>query len=461
MTGRRGQGVNSVRLGVGVILLALNLRPLIVVVSPLLGIIRADTGLSAAAAGLLTTLPVLCFGALAPLAPKLGRRFGLEPTLLLTMVAIAAGAAARLLRPTAALLAGTVLIGAGVAIANVLIPAVIKRDFAARASTMTGLYTMTLSGGPALAAGVTVPIIQATGLGWRTVLASWGALAVLATVVWLPRTGRRTRLPAGQAEAVEHPVRGLWRNRVTWAVTGYMGLQSLSFYTASSWLPTLLADAGMSRAGAGLMLSLSSLISIAGALLGPTLAGRGVSARALVAVATGCAASALVGLLVAPVGLVYLWMALLGTGFGMALSLAMLFIVQRAPDPRHAAQLSSMAQCLGYLLAATGPFVLGAVHDASGGWVVPLVVLLAILVPQLLCGLAAARNRLVSGPGPTAPSAGSPPAAAAGSPPPPPAASCASPRTAAARCAGAPPPAARPTVAGCARPPRCRRPGRG
>jgi len=150
-------------LALGVILLALNLRPLVVAVSPLVGVIRADTGMSAATAGLLTTLPVLCFGALAPLAPRVGRRLGVELTLLLTMVVITAGAAVRLLPPVATLMAGTVLIGAGIALANVLLPSVIKRDFPTRTGTMTGLYTMTLSGGPAIAAGTTIPLVQATG----------------------------------------------------------------------------------------------------------------------------------------------------------------------------------------------------------------------------------------------------------------------------------------------------------
>jgi len=391
MSGR----AQTVWLAVGVLLLAFNLRPLVVAVSPLLGTIRADTGMSAATAGLLTTLPVFCFGALAPLAPRLGRWLGVEPTLLLTMVVISAGAAIRLLHPLAALLAGTVLIGAGIAMANVLIPGVIKRDFPAGVGMMTGLYTMTLSGGPALAAGLTVPIAAATGLGWRPVLALWGVFAALAIVVWLPQTRRRAAHAGLDSGAL--PVRGLWRNPMAWAVTGYMGLQSLSFYTAAAWLPTLLATAGMSRAAAGAMLSLSSLVSIAGAFIGAALVGRGVRPAPLVVLGTTCCAAAIGGVLFAPLAGVYLWMVLLGIGTGMAISLAMLFIVQRAPDTRHAAQLSSMAQCFGYLLAAAGPATLGAVHDLSGGWTVPLVLLLAILVPQVLCGVMASKNRHVAG----------------------------------------------------------------
>ncbi|HEX4248509.1 MAG TPA: MFS transporter, partial [Pseudonocardia sp.] len=346
---------------------------------------------------LLTTLPVLCFGLLAPLAPRLGRAVGIEPALLITMVMIGAGAAVRLLPPMPALLAGTVLIGAGIALANVLIPSVIKRDFHNRVGMMTGLYTMTLSGGPAIAAGLTVPIAELTGWGWRPVLASWGLLAALAVVVWLPQVRRHTRVRAAEARAAAHPVRGLWRNRLAWAVTSYMGLQSLSFYASAAWLPTLLATAGLSKAAAGGMLALSSLVSIAGAFVAPTLAGRGVRPGLLVVVGAVSSTVGFVGVLVSPTAGAYVWMSALGIGTGMAISLALLFIVQRAPDIRHAAQLSSMAQCFGYILAGIGPFVLGAVHDATGGWTVPLVLLIALLVPQVAAGLIAAQDRHVSG----------------------------------------------------------------
>ncbi|HEY1974348.1 MAG TPA: MFS transporter [Pseudonocardia sp.] len=382
-------------LGVGVILLALNLRPLVVAVGPMLGVIRADTGMSAAMAGLLTTLPVLCFGAFAPLAPRLSQRVGIEPALLVTMVMICGGAALRLAPPLGVLFAGTVLLGAGIAMANVLIPSVIKRDFAGRVGLMTGLYTTMLCLGPAAAAGITVPLGRATGLGWRPVIALWGLLAVLAIVVWLPQVRRHTRMRSAEATAVEHPVRGLWRDRVAWTVTCYMGLQSLTFYTLVAWLPTRLADAGMGPAAAGAVLSVSSLVSVVGAVGAPAVITRWPHPGALTVGGAVLYAVALVGLLVAPIGGAYLWAALLGIGQGLAISLAVLFIVRRSPDNRHTAQLSSMAQCFGYLLAAVGPFVLGAVHQLAGGWTLPLLLLTATLVPQALAGYGASRERHV------------------------------------------------------------------
>ncbi|MGG2458653.1 CynX/NimT family MFS transporter [Streptomyces sp. RGM 3693] len=391
-TGRRAR-----YLGLGVVLLALNLRPALVAVSPLVGTIRSDSGMSAAATSLLTALPLLCFGLLAPLAPRLGRRFGMERSLLGTMVLICLGTGLRLLDSVVALFAGTVVIGAGIAVANVLLPGLIKRDFPAKAGLMTGLYSMSLFGGAALAAGVTVPVQQAAGLSWQATLACWGVLALLALVLWLPQLRNRSQVGEAAARQAAHPVRGLWRSPLAWQVTGYMGLQSLSYYAAAAWLPTMLKDAGLSAGDAGWMLSFSSLLGIAGSFLAPVIVGRRLRAGTLAALGAVLCAAGFVGIWAAPVGGAYLWMTLLGLGQGAAISLALLFIVQRAPDTRHTAQLSSMAQCFGYVLAATGPAVLGAVHDASGAWTVPLAVLLVLLVPQVAMGFGAARPRHVAG----------------------------------------------------------------
>ncbi|MEK2475058.1 CynX/NimT family MFS transporter [Streptomyces noursei] len=391
-TGRR-----ALHLGAGVVLLALNLRPALVAVSPLADTVRADSGMSAAATSLLTALPLLCFGLLAPVAPRLGRRFGTERSLLGTMVLICLGTGLRLLDSVVALFAGTVVIGAGIAVANVLLPGLIKRDFPAKAGLMTGLYSMSLFGGAALAAGVTVPVQQAAGLSWQATLACWGALAVLALVVWLPQVRSRAAATEAAARQAAHPVRGLWRSPLAWQVTAYMGLQSLSYYAAAAWLPTILKDAGMSAGDAGWMLSFSSLLGIAGSFLAPVIVGRRLRAGTLAALGAVLCAAGFAGIWAAPVGGTYLWMTLLGLGQGAAISLALLFIVQRAPDARRTAQLSSMAQCFGYVLAATGPAVLGAVHDASGTWAVPLAVLLVLLVPQVAAGFGAARPGHVGG----------------------------------------------------------------
>lgn len=387
----------AVFLGFGVVMLALNLRPALVAVSPLAATIQADSGLSATATGLLTALPLLCFGLLAPIAPRIGRRLGVEHTLLLTMALVCAGTALRLLDSVMALFAGTVVIGAGIAVANVLLPGLIKRDFPTRAGLMTGLYSMSLFAGAALAAGATVPLQHAADLSWRATLACWGALALVAAAVWLPQTRRRTQVPTATARQAAHPVRGLWRSPLAWQVTAFMGLQSLGYYAATAWLPSLLEDAGLSEADAGWMLSFSSLFGILGSFVAPVVVGRRLRPGVLAALGALACGLGFLGLLAAPARGAYLWMVLLGLGQGVAISLALLFIVQRSPDLRHTAQLSSMAQCVGYTLAATGPAVLGALHDVSGNWTVPLAVLLLLLVPQVAMGFGAARDQHVAG----------------------------------------------------------------
>ncbi|HEX5120783.1 MAG TPA: MFS transporter [Pseudonocardiaceae bacterium] len=378
-------------LAVGVVVLALNLRAPIVAVSPILDTIRLDTGMSTAVAGLLTTLPLLCFGLLSPLAPRLGRRFGMEVVLLAAAGAIIAGTALRLVPDTVSLLAGTVVIGVGIAVANVLLPGLIKRDFGSRVGLMTGLYSMSLAVGASLAAGVTVPIGHLTHTDWRTTLALWGLLAVLAFIVWAPQVRRHT----GRTTVAENPVRGLWRQPVAWLVTVFMGLQSLGFYVTTAYLPSILTDAGVSAATAGWLLSLANVLGIVAAFAAPTMAVRLGRAGLVVVFIAVLAGGGLTGLMLAPSAAAYLWVVLLGFGQTAAFALAVLFLVLRSPDGRHAAQLSSMAQCAGYLLAAVGPLALGSVHQVTGGWTVPLVVLLVLLVPQTVAGLGAARNRYV------------------------------------------------------------------
>ncbi|HKN95714.1 MAG TPA: MFS transporter, partial [Pseudonocardiaceae bacterium] len=201
----------------------------------------------------------------------------------------------------------------------------------------------------------------------------------------------------GQVAAAAQAVRGLWRSPVAWLVTGFMGLQSLAFYATTAYLPSVLTDAGLSPAVAGWLLSLANLLGIVAALTAPTLAVRSGRAGLVVVVIAVFAAGGLAGLIAAPAAGAYLWVVLLGFAQTGAFALAMLFIVLRAPDGRHAAQLSSMVQSAGYLLAALGPLATGAVHQATGGWTAPLVLLLVLLLPQTAAGLGAARNRHATG----------------------------------------------------------------
>jgi MFS transporter, CP family, cyanate transporter len=401
----------------GFVLVAMNLRIAIAAVPPILGDIQRDSGLTSATAGLLTTIPVVCFGAFAFVTPRLTRRFGLHRLLVLAMLVLTAGIVARLQPSVAALFAGTVAIGAAIAVGNVLMPAVIKRDFAARAGLLTALYSTSLFVGPALSSGLTIPLMTATGLGWREVLALWAVPAVAAAVACAPHARRdkpadrdspvdRDRpadrdqdKPSGPALAPGPRQRELWRDPVAWAVTGFMGLQSLGYYALLSWLPTLFQDHGMSSGQAGWMLSYSSLPGVAVALSVPVLEPRLRRRWLLPAAAVLLCAVGYLGLLADPVPLAYLWMTALGLGQGAAISLALGYIVARSPDHAHTAQLSTMAQGGGYLIACLGPLGLGLLHSATGGWAVPMLSLTAILAVELIAGVQASRDRhVLSGP---------------------------------------------------------------
>src|SRR6476469_4579654 len=242
-----------------VVAVALNQRPAVVAVAPVLGELRADTGLGSAMAGLLTTLPVLCFGAFAPVAPRLARRIGLETAVALSLVLLAAGIGLRLLPPLALLYAGSLLAGAAIALANVLLPAYVKREFE-RPGPVMGVYSASLNVGAAAGAALTVPLAHALGVGWRTALGLWLALALAALALWLPvaGTGRAHRTSEPPADDA-----GSWpllRQRLARHVTAYLGLQSVQFYTGAAWLPTLLSDSGVPVREGGLLLGLANIV---------------------------------------------------------------------------------------------------------------------------------------------------------------------------------------------------------
>src|SRR3954465_5981641 len=248
----RGRG-GVVLLVAAIVVVALNQRPAVVGVAPVLPDLRADTGLSSAMAGLLTTLPVLCFGAFAPLAPRLGRRIGLGSAVAASLVLLAAGIALRMLPPVALLYLGSLVAGAAIAVANVLMPAYVKREFT-RPGAVMGAYSAALNIGAAAGGGPPAPAGTALDVGWRIALASWLALALAALALWLPVAGVRGSRSAPDTGGSWAPLgRPLARQ-----VTAFLGLQSVQFYSVSAWLPTLLADAGVPVSRGGLLLALSN-----------------------------------------------------------------------------------------------------------------------------------------------------------------------------------------------------------
>lgn len=393
----RGRGA-LLLLGIGLILLGLNLRIGVAAIGPVIGDIRASLGLSATTVSLLTTIPVVVFGAFAFLTPGLTRRLGMHRLLGVVLLVLAAGILLRLQPSMPALFAGTVLVGAAIAVGNVVMPAAIKQDFSHRIGVMMGLYTMALFVGAAFASGVTAPLLPVLGGSWRAALAIWAVPALLALTVWVPQLRRAPgRMKAGRSVAEvpsehgEPPFRSILTDPVAIAVTGFMGLQSLSYYTTVTWVPTILQDAGMEVSAAGAMIAYSAFPAAVAALISPALASRTRPAWLPPVLAVLLLGAAYLGLIVSAANGALVWMTLLGLGLGASISLSLTYIVWRSPTAQLTGHLSTMSQGFGYLIAGLGPLGVGALHGLTGSWTVPLAVLGAILILQLFCGVVASR----------------------------------------------------------------------
>lgn len=372
--------------------MAFNLRPAVTGVGPVLPDVKAALGLNGVEASLLTTLPLLCFGFLGPLGPTLARRLGMELTLGIALGGIALGILLRSGPDLATLYLGTLVVGSSISVCNVLLPAVVKRDFADHPGTATGVYTMVLGGTAALSAGVTVPIGHALGHGWRGALGFWVVPAVVAFVVWLPRLRGHTLPPRTDASGA---LRLMLRDRVAWALSLYMGVQSLLFYATTAWLPTLYQDHGYSKTKAGVILSVLTVVGLPAGIVVPTLAARRRDQRLWVAVAAIWTAIGFAGLAFAPTTMPYLWAVIVGSGLGSTFPLVLTLVVLRSRTPEDTGGLSALSQGVGYAIAALGPLVVGAVHDATGSWRVAFALLLGLTVPELWFGLISGKARYV------------------------------------------------------------------
>ena len=375
----------------GMVLVALNLRPALSSMAPLLGEVSEYLGLSAAQAGLLTTLPVLCLGLFAPLAPILARRFGTERVVLGILLVLGAGIVLRSYLGETGLFAGSILAGASIGVIGVLLPGIIKRDFAGHAGTMTGVYTMALCLGAALAAGATVPLSHYFDDSWQLGLGFWAVPAVIAAIFWLPQAGKRNG-----AHNVAYRVRGLLRDPLAWQVTLYMGLQSSLSYIVFGWLPSILIGRGLTPTQAGLVMSGSVIVQLVTALTAPWLATRGKDQRLAIVLVMSMTLAGLFGCLYAPLDGLWGWAIVLGLGQGGTFSLALTLIVLRSRDAHVAANLSGMAQGIGYTVASMGPFAVGLVHELTGGWSAVGWIFAVVGIGAIIAGLGAGRAKYVN-----------------------------------------------------------------
>jgi MFS transporter, CP family, cyanate transporter len=375
-------------LGVAVVLAALNLRPAVTAVGSVLDEIRESLGASSTWAGALTTAPGLCFAAAGSAAPWVARRVGVAGAVGASLTMLTAGLLLRVLDGQLMVLAGTLVATAGIALANVLIPVVVKESFTTRIGLMTGLYTGALQAGGALGSAVTPPLDSAFG-GWRPGLASWAALSGLALLVWLAVARTRPGATSGEGSPAGTG-RSLLRSGLAWTVTLFFGLQACLAYVVMGWLPQVLIDAGVSRGDAGLLIGLASMIGLPVSLIVPPLAARQGRQSCWIVGLGVFGFAGVVGVMLAPGAAPLLWSILIGIGMSV-FSLALTTIALRSRTGGDTARLSGMAQGFGYLLAAVGPFLFGFLHDLTGGWTLPFVLLLAVVAAQMVFGVLAGR----------------------------------------------------------------------
>ncbi|MFE5827199.1 CynX/NimT family MFS transporter [Streptomyces erythrochromogenes] len=379
---------------VGMVAAALNLRPAITSLGALLEDVRDDLHMSGTVAGLLTSVPVLCFAVFGVAAPRLARRFGAGAVLCAAMCAIAAGLLLRSFAGSTPVFLATSALGlAGIAVSNVLMPVIVKQYFPDRIGQMTGLYSMALLFGTAAAAAATVPIAGAFGGSWRLGLGVWSALAAMAVVPWLGLI--RNRADASPASPA-HPPRErevrITRSPTAWALACYFGLQATASYITMGWLPLIFRDAGVSPGTSGALLGVTMIIGVPLSVVLPAVAGRMRHQGGLVLVLAAFGLGAYAGLWLAPGTVPLVWALMLGVA-NSSFPLALTMIGMRSRSGSGVVRLSAFAQSAGYLLSIPGPILVGMLYERSGGWGLPIALMTGLMVPQVIAGLLAGRCR--------------------------------------------------------------------
>ncbi len=379
----------------GIIFVAFNLRPAITSVGPLIDLIKMDLHISNGVAGFITTLPLLSFGLFSYLAPKFGVRYGNHFIVFCGLLTLFIGLIIRSTGLFSTLLIGTALIGVGIAIGNVLLPSIVKNHFPNNVGLLTGLYTTCMNVFAALGTGLSIPLAKQLNLSWEMSLLFWGIIALLAIFLWTPQL--KNHSISKKNKSLEK-VTGLniWKSKIAWQVTLFMGLQSFLFYCTITWLPELLHDYGISIGIAGLMVSIMQICGLPFSFLTPIIADK-LKNQIIIVLILGSAYFIGLLLLLLTNDFIFLFIGviLIGMAQGACISLSLTLLSLRAKNSDQASQLSGMAQSVGYAVAAIGPTLIGFLFDLTHDWSLPLITLMVITILMTLVGIGAGKKRFV------------------------------------------------------------------
>jgi len=379
----------------GIIFIASNLRAPLTSVGPVIGEINRALSLSNTTAGLVTTIPLMAFGFLSSMVPKVSRRYGMEIVLLASLILLSIGLAIRPYGSLITLFLGAALVGIAITVGNVLMPAYIKSNFQKNVGTMMGIYSVAMNLTAALAAGFSISLGYITNLGWKGSIGVWLVLSITTILIWLPQVKKQKVIQATASLGQKEVKVNMYKSKVAWAVTIFMGVQSLLFYCLAAWLPKVAITWGIPKEEAGWLLSYMQFAQLPMTFIGAVIASK-LPNQKLLAIGTGILfALGIAGLLIFKVNFIALWCVLIGTASGLAFSLSMLFFVLRTSSTIQAAELSGMAQSIGYLIAACGPPIFGALFDMSQSWSFSLAFLLIMSGTLIISGGIAGKNSWV------------------------------------------------------------------
>ncbi|MFC0471507.1 CynX/NimT family MFS transporter [Halalkalibacter kiskunsagensis] len=392
----KGLALHNVVLLMGILFVSFNLRPAITAVGPLVGSIRVDVGISNGLAGLLTTIPLIAFALLSFFAPKLGYRFGNELMVFFGLLTLLVGIIIRSMGLSMTVFTGTALVGIGIAISNVLLPSIVKSKFPSQIGLMTGLYTTSMCVFAAIGSGLSVPLAHGLHLGWQKSLAVWAFLTVVAVLMWIPQLKNASPITSSYMRNIKIKSTTIWRSKLAWQVTIFMGLQSFLFYSLIAWLPEILSNSGLSMSEAGWMVSIMQLAGLPMALLTPIYADRFSNQKGIVWLIGVFYLIGIIGITITDSVLVLTCsVVLIGLGQGASISLALTLIGLRSAHSKQAAELSGMSQSIGYSLAAIGPLTIGMLLDVTKTPSVTFVIFVFIIVIMVIAGLGAGKNKTV------------------------------------------------------------------